>query len=477
MKQTEKAKEALNNPPRENLQDYRDKLAKNLKENRKKEPNNKTDYTEEDRYSAFDAKHNDDSYYRSQDNKFLPGENISRLEKRIRNIVLSKTLHEIGGSRHSSKILFVKNLLENTPENLFSLEEKGFILKNLFPWGRFYGDETYADYNLNTHGHTQEENYDLGKEDRKLKKNLNKALGNHEFLKILSIKDQDVHKIEGMDDFLNDKKSKMFEEKENLNNTIKILVDIDEKFKNGKFSEVDKEFAIKAFKKVIESFSNKFRNIELVINKDVSVKEGYISNDRNDINVSKDEIIKIIENIDISKFNIEYEYLSNRIYKNNSDYFQLKCIPTEESSMGLVNILGKERITGMVKTRYEGYNHAGTLRDDIIAVEIFDDKVIALERSFRRDTGSGGSGHYLHERHGFMSSRDRTDIIIRVLDKNLKEIKSAQLPVGNSEDEDSVKLKNRKNDIEKIISLEGDSVKVSNKEGEIFTVELKNLKN
>jgi hypothetical protein len=38
-----------------------------------------------------------------------------------------------------------------------------------------------------------------------------------------------------------------------------------------------------------------------------------------------------------------------------------------------------------------------------------------------------------------MSSRDRTDIIIRILDKNLKEIKSVKLPVENSEAKDSVK--------------------------------------
>jgi len=129
-------KENFNNPPRNNMQDYRDELAKKLKEGRKEYPNEKTNYTEEDRHTAFNAKYNDDSYYKSQDNKFLPGEDISRLEKRIRNIVLSKTLDESGGSRHSSKILFVKNLLDNTPENLFSLEEKGFILKKSFLWRR-----------------------------------------------------------------------------------------------------------------------------------------------------------------------------------------------------------------------------------------------------------------------------------------------------------------------------------------------------
>jgi hypothetical protein len=472
-------KENFNNPPRENLQDYRDKLAKKLKEGRKEYPNDKTNYTEEDRHTAFNAKYNSDPYYESQDNKFLPGEDISRLEKRIRNIVLSKTLHESGGSRHSSKILFVKNLLGNTPEKLFSLEEKEFIIKNLFPGGRFYGDETYADYNLNTHDHTKEEDYDMGEKDRKIKKNLNEALGNHEFLKTLSISDQDVHKIEGMDNFLNDKKSKMFDEKEDLRNTIKVLADIDEKFGEGKFSEVDKEFAIKAFKKVMESFSEKARNIELVINKDVSVDEGYFAIKNFDGSVEKDEIIKIIENMDVSKFDIGYKYYGSYTYRQNQgrEGFILKCIPLEESKIGLINILDKEKIIGMVKTRYERSNNAGTLRDDIRAVEIFDDKVIALEHYFRRDTGSGGSGHYFDERHGFISSKDQANIIIRMLNKNLKEIKSVELPVENSEAEDSVKSKNRKNDIEKIISLEGDSVKVSNKEGEIFTVELKNLKN
>lgn len=461
-------KQNFNNPPRENLQDYRDELAKKIKEGRKEYPNDKTNYTEEDRHTAFNAKYNNDPYYESQDNKFLPGEDISRLEKRIRNIVLSKTLQESGGSRHSSKILYVKNRLENTPENLFSSEEKEFILKNLFPGGCFYGNETYADYNLDPHNHTKEEDYDYGEEDRKLKKNLNRALGNQEFLKVLGIKDQDVNKIEGMDNFLNDKKSKMFEEKEDLRNTIKVLEDIDKKFGEGKFSEVDKEFTIKAFKKVIESFSEKQRHLELILEKDISVVNGYSGGRNVDNRIEKNEIIKIIEKMGVSKFDIDYEYY------NRSDHFILKCIPKEESKIGLINILGKEKIIEMVKERYEGYNHAGTLRDDIRAVEIFDDKVIALEHSFRRDTGSGGSGHYFDERHGFISSRDRADIIIRMLNKNLKEIKSVELPVEDSEAEDSVKLKNRKNDIEKIISLEGDSVKVSNKEGEIFTVELKN---
>jgi len=447
-------KENFNNPPRNNMQDYRDELAKKLKEGRKEYPNEKTNYTEEDRHTAFNAKYNDDSYYKSQDNKFLPGEDISRLEKRIRNIVLSKTLDE----------------------NLFSLEEKGFILKNLFPGGRFYGDETYSNDNLNTYGHTKKENYNLLDENRELKKNLNKAFGNREFLKILSIKDQDVHRIEGMDDFLNDKKSKMFDEKEDLSNTIKVLVNIDEKFDKGKFSEVDKEFAIKAVKKVIESFSKKARGIELIINKDISVKEGDFGVGREDDTVGTDEIMKIIEKMDVSKFDIDYRYNDMDIYNNSVNGFQLKCIPhLEESKIGLIDILDKEKIIQMVKERYEGYNNAGTFRDEIRTVDIFDDKVIVLEHSYRRDTGSGGSGHYFDERHGFISSRDRADILIKMLNKNLKEIKSVELPVEDSEAKDSVKLKNRKNDIEKIISLEGDSVKVSNKEGEIFTVELKNL--
>jgi hypothetical protein len=75
-----------------------------------------------------------------------------------------------------------------------------------------------------------------------------------------------------MDDFLNDKKSKMFEEKNELDKIIRVLQNIDKKFENGKFSEVDKKFAIKAIETVAKSFDGE-RSIILVINKDLSLSE------------------------------------------------------------------------------------------------------------------------------------------------------------------------------------------------------------
>jgi hypothetical protein len=85
------------------------------------------------------------------------------------------------------------------------------------------------------------------------------------------------------------------------------------------------------------------------------------------------------------KFDINYHFHNSYL---GSGSFELECIPTEKLKIGLIDILDKERIIEIVKMRYEAHNNAGTICDDIIAVEIFNDKVIALERSFSRDTGS-----------------------------------------------------------------------------------------